>query len=800
MFSASKTAAPTGGFTTQRSVRLRASAGGNFTRTESAAATSNQKLTFSAWVKRGSLTGNLGSIYQAGVDASCDIIRFTNTDTLQVWFNAATSVSVVTTAVYRDPSAWYHIVVSIDTTQATAANRILIYVNGVAQTTTGTQPALNATFAQFNQNTIVNRFSYYNSTYFDGYIAEAYVIDGQALTPTSFGSYNSTTGVWQPIRYSGTYGTNGFFLNFKDNTSTTTLGYDYSGNSNNWTANNISLTAGVTYDSMTDVPTLTSATQANYAVANPLNAASGLTISDGNLKLTASTSTSKFVNSSFALPSSGAYYAEITFANASTSQIGQNIGVALASRSLTAANSASGAYLFYASSSGNLFSNGTQTGSGLSVISANEVFQVAIDVTNSKMWIGRSNVWYNSTGGTTGNPSTGANPTFTAAFADYFIYAGFDTTSSVSANFNFGQRPFSYTPPTGFVALNTFNLPAPTIPNGATNFAATTYTGNGGTQSIVNTVNSVSFQPDFVWVKGRSNAQAHHLFDSVRGVQKALFSNLTNAEITYTDELSAFNSNGFTLGLNTNVNGSAQTYVGWQWKASNAAAVTNTSGSISSQVSANPSAGFSIVTYTGNGTASTVGHGLGITPKLILVKPRSGIGDWITYSSTTGAGNYLLLNTTAASTANVNVWNNTSPTSSVFSVGVSTGTNQNTTTYVAYCFSEIAGYSKFGSYTGNGSTDGPFVYLGFRPRFVLFKTITDGTTSWLMMDSSRSVYNLQGANLFPNLANAEGTTGVVDFLSNGFKPRINDLSVNGSGGTYIYAAFAENPFNYSLAR
>jgi hypothetical protein len=210
---------------------------------------------------------------------------------------------------------------------------------------------------------------------------------------------------------------------------------------------------------MTDVPTLTSETASNWCIANPLDAASGLTINDGNLKLAASVTGSKFVRSSFALPASGAFYAEITFANTSNSNIGQTIGICTASRSLTAAYNATGAFLFYASATGNLISNGTATGSGLATITANDLFQVAVDVTNSQMWIGRSNVWYNSTGGTTGNPSTGTNPTFTGAFVDYFIYAGFDTAGgAVSANINFGQKPFVGTVPTGFVALNTFNM------------------------------------------------------------------------------------------------------------------------------------------------------------------------------------------------------------------------------------------------------------------------------------------------------------------------------------------------------
>ena len=447
------------------SLRFKSSTSSYFNRTPGSA--SNRQIwTWSGWVKRGML-GSLQYFFSANTNAGTDTdhtdIRFSSSDTLQFVNDTASSITVNlnTTQVFRDPSAWYHIVFSVDTTQATASNRIRFYVNGLQITAfgTATYPSQNASF--FINNNINHRLGGYQPSAgsFDGYLTEINFIDGQALTPSSFGGYNSF-GVWQPTQYLGSYGTNGFYLPFTNNTSSTTIGYDFSPNQNNWTATGFTLTptTSVLYDSMTDVPTLTSETASNWCIANPLDAATGLTINDGNLKLGASAGGSKFVRSSFALPASGAYYAEITFANASSASIGETIGICTASRSLTAANNAAGAYLFYASAGAVLFSNGTQTATGLTTIAANELFQVAIDVTNSKMWIGRTNVWYNSTGGTTGNPSTGANPTFTGAFVDYFIYAGFDTTSAVIANINFGQRPFAGTVPTGFVALNTFNM------------------------------------------------------------------------------------------------------------------------------------------------------------------------------------------------------------------------------------------------------------------------------------------------------------------------------------------------------
>jgi len=413
------------------------------------------------------------------------------------------------------------------------------------------------------------------------------------------------------------------------------------------------------------------------------------------------------------------------------------------------------------------------------------------------MWIGRSNVWYNSTGGTTGNPSTGANPTFTAAFVDYFIYSGFDTTSAVSANFNFGQRPFTYTPPTGFKALNTLNLPAPTILKGEQYMNATLWNGNSTNATVITTTLGTV---DFAWVKRRNGIDDHRLANTVTGGNRHLKSNSTDAESTATTIIQAFSGGTFTLGTDGSVNATGGTYVGWTWQAGGTA-VTNTAGSISSQVSAGGTQGCSVVTYTGNGTGgATVGHGLGVAPSMMVIKDRTTVGNWPVYHASIGATNAVFLNLTNASAATSTAWNNTAPTSSVFSLGTSTLVNGSGNNYVAYLFSEVAGYSKFGSYTGNGSADGTFVFLGFRPRFLLVKR-TDTTANWFIADASRSTYNVVMDELKPNLADAEVSTSTdFDFLSNGFKLRLTAPSLNGNGGTFIYAAFAENPFKNALAR
>jgi hypothetical protein len=380
----------------------------------------------------------------------------------------------------------------------------------------------------------------------------------------------------------------------------------------------------------------------------------------------------------------------------------------------------------------------------------------------------------------------------------YWFYCSTDqgTTTDNVFDWNFGQRPFSYTPPTGFKALNTGNLPEPTIVQGNKWMDATIYTGTGATQTITN---SGSMQPDFVWAKSRSSAESHRLEDSVRGATQALYSNLTNAETTEAQSITAFNSGGFTLGTGT-PNTSAVTYVAWQWKAGGTPAVTNTNGSITSTVSVSTTSGFSIVSYTGTGSAATVGHGLGVVPRLIIVKSRSTAGDpWTVYSASLANTQYLYLNSTAAAATGVNIWNSTTPTSSVFSIGAAQDTNRSSGTYIAYCFAQVAGFSAFGSYTGNGSSDGPFVYLGFRPAFLMIKR-TDASNDWAMHDDVRIGYNAANYHLLANSSSAEFTDIAIDLLSNGFKPRGTSGTENASGGTYIYMAFAENPFRNSLAR
>ena len=336
------------------------------------------------------------------------------------------------------------------------------------------------------------------------------------------------------------------------------------------------------------------------------------------------------------------------------------------------------------------------------------------------------------------------------------------------------------------------------IDDPSAHFQTALYTGTGSTQSITNDGNS-NLQPDFVWIKTRSVANWHNLFDSSRGATKPVFSNDTNPEVTRSTSLTSFNTDGFTLGadtVGTDVNGLNRTHVAWQWKVNGGTTSSNTDGSITSTVQANQDAGFSIVTYTGTGSISTVGHGLGVQPDMMILKNRNAAVNWIVYHKDTDASpNYFLrLNGTDAKSYSGGRFNGTHPTSSVFTVGTSSQTNNNGDGIVAYCFAEKQGYSKFGKYVGNGNSNGPFVYTGFKPAFLLVKRI-DSTSSWQLKDSARNPNNLADKTLFANLANQEYSTFYFyDLLSNGFKARGTDGELNASGASYIYMAFAENPF------
>lgn len=778
-----------------RSLRFRASASAYLNRTFGTP-TNNKLFTWSGWVKRSQI-GVWNDLFGAGGSDGFGFNTVWNDNGLAFFTNNASGdyFFLVTTQVFRDPSAWYHIVLAVDTTQATASNRAKIYVNGVQIT------AFNSAVYQSQNSSLT-----YNSAtthylgslngsirYFDGYMTEVYFIDGQALTPSSFGTTDDQTGVWEPIAYTGTYGTNGFYLPFSNTASTSTLGNDFSGNSNNWTTNNISLTSGSTYDSMVDVPTQwipyntagdTGALyRGNYCTLNPLAKDSDVTISNGNLNFDCTSAGLGGVIGTIAV-SSGKWYWEVV---TTSGVLGAAVGIAKLPLTAYDANQ-TGTYL-YLNGGNKRLSPSTDSAYGASY-TTNDVIGVALDMDAGTVTFYKNN--------------TSQGTAFSSLSGDFTAWVQDGSSGEATVlNINFGQRPFAYAPPSGFVTLNTRNLPTPTIGTTSTTqavdyFDATTYTGTGSSQLISN---AGSFQPNFVWIKQRSAAGQHNLMDVLRAGFR-LRTDDTAAE-SDCSTLFSFASTGFNvLTSNPSYNQNTGTYVAWQWKASDSG-VSNTAGSITSTVSANTTAGFSIVTYTGNGTGSaTVGHGLGATPSMVIVKRRSAASDWPVSSRSISAGQILVLNSSNAVSTDNGPFASTYPSSTVITLGTSTDTNANTATYVAYCFSQVAGYSAFGSYVGNGSSDGPFIFTGFKPKFILTKNITTAGYWWEMVDSARSPYNTSNVTLYANVSDSEYTSSTYnkDLVSNGFKIRGTSAAQNSSGDTFIYMAFAESPFKYALAR
>ena len=786
----------------QNSLRFRSSASAYLNRTPSVAG--NRKTwTWSGWVKRGTLTTGQWLFGAGPVSTDYTTIRFgsggSSNDFLEYVrvVGSVIDAQKISSAVYRDTSAWYHIVVAEDAINTVSR----VYVNGseIAYSTNDNPSNVNGAVNNTGPHEI-GRYVGSALQHFDGYLTEVNFIDGQALTPSSFGQIETTTGVWSPKQYAGSYGTNGFYLKFGNTSSVAALGTDSSGNNNTWTVNNVSLTAGATYDSMIDVPVNYSDGgngRGNYAVLNPL--AGGLAPTNGNLTCNQAAAAWSSTASTLTL-NTGKWYFEIgqnTLSGSNYSALGLRQPGQLAAGEY--AGSTSGSY--GAVTSGTTILTAYSGGVAGTVLSgsytANSIFQCAVDFDAGKIWFGNGVSWI---GG--GSPESGTTPTYTFTPGTFLV--PYVSAYANQTHANFGQRPFAYTPPAGFRALNTNNLPTPTIVNGANFMAATTYTGNGAARSLSNAVNNVSFQPDLVWIKSRTpGATSHALFDSVRGATRYLSSNTTAIEVLNANTLPAFTADGFSLGTDTTlVNASANSYVAWQWKAGGAA-VSNTQGTITSQVSANTTAGFSVVTWTGNnGTNATVGHGLGVVPRLIITKARTASPtDWPVYHANLSAGNSIFLSTTAAQASGV--WYPSAPSSTVFTTTWpgNSSINASTINYVSYIFAEIAGFSKFGSYTGNGLLDGPFVFCGFRPRFVMVKR-TDVAADWVIFDSSRNTSNLTTQILEPSqsLAEITGSGSSLDLLSSGVKMRGAGLEVNVTNGTYIFAAFAEVPSKYALAR
>lgn len=760
-----------------QSLRFRSS-NANYLNKTFGAAGNRQKMTYSFWMKR--TPGNGGYIYcvdwsGSGASQGFATIRFAS-DQLIVSNETSNAYDwyYQTTMKFLDASRWYHIVVAIDTTQATAANRVIIYVDNVILSTFAGSSVPSQNYSTKHNGTALrigegdNGGALYAP--WDGYLAEVNFVDGTQLTPSSFGEYNSDN-IWVPKAYTGTYGTNGYYLKFAPGA----VGTDSSGNGNNWTVNSFQVTvANTQYDIVTDSPvdygTDTGAgaeVKGNYCTFNPNDKSGNITLTEGNLTVT-SAANQNAARATIGV-SSGKWYWEVK-------AISTNFFTGVSRY-----NATTGGIPGYNDSLGWMwgqvlgtmyyYQNGAQgTGYG-SVTAANDIIGVALNMDAGQITYYINGV---SQGVSSLTPSGTVFPTFCQNNA----------TSVPSQTYNFGQRAFSFAAPSGYKALCTANISRPTD-------SSLWFNGES---------------PDFMWIKNRSTTGYHVLTDTVRGMGLHLYTNNTGAEGSG-PALTEMNKFGMTVLNEASVltNGSTNSHVYWGWKAAGPTTVTNTNGTLTSQVSTNPSTGFSIVKYTGTGTAGTVGHGLGATPQFIIHYNRAGGYSWRVYhasmvqSSYTPYSGYISMDTTGFNLDTSGAWNNTAPTSSVFSIGNGAQVNSSGGNYIAYCWTSIPGYSAFGNYTGNASTDGPFVYLGFRPKVVIFKR-TDSTGDWLIIDSVRDSYNPTNVAVYPELSNAEGTGWNIDYLSNGFKMRFSGPNLNGSGGTYVYAAFAESPFKFARAR
>ena len=770
--------------------------------------------TQSLWIKRGILGGNFASIVTGYADASNYIwlLATDNTDAMhfQNIDGGGYAGQFKTNQVFKNTQTWTHLVAVWDTASGGAsADLVKLYVNGVRVTNWATSNAPSASqVSEINSTSHSHQYNAYNGTQFgDGYLAEVIFVDGYALDPSVFGQTDTSTGRWIPKEVtaatlnaagggSSGFGTNGHYLNFADKND---LGNDVSGNNNDFTESGLDTTNGS--NQMYGTPTR------NFAIQN--DAQSNASISVGNLQTTQTASGSGNwgrSKSTIPLPDASKIYIEAyvnEVGNASAwGLISSNQDFASGDGGFSGANAVNMQTYNSGWATSHIYSEGSAVFSRAALLYATgSCIQMAINTSTKEVWFGVNNSWFDSSGGTTGNPSTGANATctyttdadmFPAVWMYYgspysqpyvtmnygqFIYLG-GSASTLSADAG-GQ--FKYTPPTDYKALNQDNLEENTA--GITGFS---------------------------WIKNRDAADNHVLQNRVSGVGKYLESNLATIETTNTNSVQRFLQQGVQIGNMNAVNTDAESYVLWQWAAD--AGVVDSDGMInlatsatsSITVGANATAGFSIIKYTGNSVSSstaTIAHGIGATPAFMLIKNMdNGTYDWQVYHKSIGATGTLSLNTTDTVSTSATYFNDGSPafSSSTFTLGTSVATNNNGDDFIAYVWAEIEGYSQFGEYTGNGSTDGPVIYLNFKPAFVLIKA-TQRSNNWHIFDSARNPYNqITNDALFPDLDSAEGGTNAIDFGSNFFKLRTDQVWLNASSSNnYIYAAYAENPFGGS---
>ena len=915
-----------GGAIIEKSLRFEHGANSVLSRSFSSAG--NQRtFTMSAWIKKCHPTNRMSIFSQAAaVGSNEDGFEF---DGIELRFYSYVGgnfrYQLLSNADFRDPNAWYHIVASLDTPQATASNRAKIYINGtqITDLRVATYPSQNNTSGFFNNSSNGHRIGGLtgNAHRFDGYLADVYFIDGYAYDPSYFGYTESQTGIWRPKRYTGAYGSNGYHLELNDDSSTSTLGTDTSGNGNNFSASNFS--AGVELVTNGEFNSDSNWTKDSSWTISGGKASNGgggqiyqtISVVSGKIyKMKAImdfTSVSSIANTSIGFRDTGdsSFYAyQATFSNGSKTDFTPNAinemsvtwistvtgnvrarcyssdsGLSIDNWSVreitdsmldtpsdryATLNSVNGYSYNTTFANGNLFANipasntygrafgnipiktgkwywevyydqaggngnylyvGLQTPDGQTFkravrgsdgeqfpntggtavrFATGDIINVAVDLDAGKWYIGRNGTYWYS-----GNPVAGTGFVHSDLISanartpiDGLVPLFYNATGGATQQFsvNFGQQPLSYTPPTGYKTINSKNLPieVPSIIRPQKHFDAILYTGDGSSSK---TVSGLEFKPDLVWMKGRASMN-HAIVDSVRGRASVLFPNGTGAEQTSSSsqDLVEFNDNGFVVGTPyraSSSNNNGTNIVAWCWKAGGAA-VTNTTGNISAQVSVNDEAGFSIITYTGDGNSSgNVGTGLRSTQPLdwAIVKRRDSTSDWQVGHRASGQGSnfayHLNLNDSGALSGSAPYHMGSQSATNGDRLYLATGGLTSSATYVAYVWQERPGYSKFGKYTGNGSADGPYVHLGFRPSWIMIRNIVNGH-NWQIYDVARSTINPALVTIYANRDLDEEDNASVtpfDILSNGFKIRSTWNDTNQNNSTILYMAFAEQP-------
>ena len=780
-----------GGLEIGRSVRC-GNAGG-FTRTPSV--TGNQKVwTWSGWTKRWSTGGSHTLFSSEGNNDGIAAIYFNN-DNIHTYFDTsgANPYGAVNNRLYRDPHSWMHVVWQVDALNTDQR----IWINGQEESITSSNDPPNYAYSM-NEAGKVNGLgiSAYGGGQGQLYLAEVHHSDGYKYDPSYYGYTDPQTGIWRPKKVTGiSYGTNGFYLDFSDNSAATAaaLGKDRSGNGNDWTPNgSISVANDSTNDSLLDTPTN------NFAIISPLAAYENNYMAPDHGGLNFSLSNNLYAICSHIIPDSGKWYAECVWTDVQTGDIGVFNAYRINDNSQSFDGRWNGIVL---KSGGYIRVDNTQVQSGLTAISAGAVIGILID----------------RDAGTVSFTNNGAaNGTPVLLSAMYFQDGGFtiragrnsSSGSNPAGYFNFGQRPFSYLP-SGYRSLCDKNMTTPIgggVVDPKKHFNVVTYAGNSNNSREI----TVGFQPDLVWMKNRGEGGSdgtsqHMLFDSMRidpsnSRYQFLGSNNTSTDATNANGLQAFTTSGFKPGSMTRTNESGDNYVAWCWKAGGAA-VTNNDGTIATQVSVNKDAGFSIITYTGTGADATIGHGLGRVPAWVIIKNRDRTVEWIVKHKSLDTGKVMYLNlndvpggATGSNNGIIGDLNNASTfsLSRTSNSGNYNNVNVSSEKFVAYCWAEIPGYSKFGIYMGNSDANGTYVPCGFRPAWLMIKRTT-GSDPWLILDATRDTDNVVQDNVYANSNDSEFNTDALDFVSNGFKWRIDSGLRNDTGDKYIFMAFAEQP-------